>query len=135
MKHGIIAYLFIAISIFSCRQQERVKDTDKRYLLCCDLHAQGQFATSTYTFCGVVPTEVQYLYKHGRWKYWNQDDLLIAEGTYKPVIDTVQDEGGCIYRVIVGKINEDDWRFRDKNGNLIKPENELIHMLESCSCK
>lgn len=101
--------------------------------MCKDFFIQGQFKNGTYTFCGIVPVENSYNYKNGKWKFWNLNGQLIAEGIYKSNKIKIEDQGGCPYEIIKGIIEKENWNFWDESGNKIPPNEELISRIENCT--
>lgn len=101
--------------------------------MCKEFFIQGQFKNDTYTFCGIVPIENSYKYKNGKWKFWNLNGQLVAEGRYKLKKIKVEGNGGCSYEITRGLIVQDEWNFWDEWGNKISPNKEFISRIENCT--
>jgi hypothetical protein len=124
--------LIVAIAGTACNQEVGSQMPKEANLIYGDFYAAGQIEQGSYTFCSYAPKEVQYSYKNGAWKYWNLNGELIANGTYKPVKQKIEGEGGCPFEIISGKINRKEWQFWDGHGNTIAPSDELLDKLEKC---
>lgn len=126
----IIILLIMSFFLFCSEKEVKPK---KANMVCSDFFVKGQFKNATYTFCGIMPVEVRYIYKDGKWKFWNLNGQLIAEGIYKLQNEVVEGEGGCPYEIIEGLINEEEWFFWDEKGIKIKPDEDLIKRIKSCA--
>lgn len=118
--------------ILSCSQKKDLRPSEAN-MICNDFYIQGQFKNATYSFCGIVPTEVQYIHKDGKWKYWNIRGQLVAEGIYKLKKIKVEDHGGCSYEIIQGELDKKEWIFWNEKGNKIEPNEKLINKIELCA--
>lgn len=95
-----------------------------------DFYGIGKFKRESYTFCGIVASEVRYFYKDGYWKFLNKKKQLVAEGIFDTFTDTVQDHGGCFYVYKYSKIDLKKWKFYNEKKDSISPSLSLIHQLE-----
>lgn len=118
--------------LFSCHGQPKKTRPEEANMVCNDFYALGQIEYDTYTFCSIVPVEVEYHYKKGFWKFWDLNGQLVAEGTFNVEKGRVEDHGGCPYEYLTGKIKTANWRFWDENSVETEPEVELIKNLQSC---
>ncbi|WP_299679994.1 hypothetical protein [uncultured Tenacibaculum sp.] len=92
-----------------------------------NIYGQGKFEQASFTFCGVVPTNYNYEYKVGKWKFWNLNREFLGEGTFKVNKVAITENGGCDYEVYKSKMNH-DWHFvNDKN----KDNLNLIYNIEN----
>lgn len=132
--------LLIGLVYLTCNQETkeiRPRETKEirpkeANMSCGNFFIKGQYNIETYTFCSTIPTEVQYRYKSGYWKFWNIGGQLIAEGAYKLEKKTIEGQGGCSYEIIEGIIDEPTWKFWDNKGNQTGFNEELISQLKSC---
>ena len=84
----------LVIAGTACNQEVGRQMPKEANLICGDFYAAGQFEQGSYTFCSTTPSEVQYFYKKGAWKYWNLKGELIASGTFNPEKQKIEDQGG-----------------------------------------
>ncbi|WP_369992788.1 hypothetical protein [Winogradskyella sp.] len=95
------------------------------------LFGEGKFDSGKYTFCGLVPEEVNYKYKVGYWKFWNQNRQLIAEGEFKIDSALALGRGGCSYMMKMSKVIPGKWKFYDSNGENMNTTIEQIFRIEN----
>lgn len=126
----ITTLISLVFLFYSCTPKEVRPPEANMY--CKDFFVKGTFKNDTYYFCSIVPLDHPYLYKDGKWKYWNLAGNLVAEGIYSTKIDTITDHGGCSYYKKKGIIDINNWEFWDEHGQQIQPDDKLIHHLESC---
>lgn len=100
---------------------------------CGKFYASGNVVLSSYTFCSIIPIEVDYYYKKGKWTFWNQNNNKIAEGIFNNNLITKDGIGGCPYSFYNDKINLDKWKFWNGRGEVIKLENEEVSIFEDCN--
>ena len=86
---------------------------------CDEYYAIGQIEYDHYSFCSTVPVDIEYSYKKGNWKYWNKSGKLIAVGKFRLEKQIIEDQGGCSYEMISGKIDQSNWKFWDSDDNEI----------------
>jgi len=128
----IAVFLLLLCPFVGCRQSMKSNRPEEANRVSDHFYIKGQLGYDSYAFCSVVPEDVPYAYKVGKWKYWNLDGQLVAEGVFRLDTQVVRDHGGCPYSFRVGKIDRDSWRFWDKNGLPFHPANTFIEELESC---
>lgn len=94
------------------------------------LKAIGEYRIGSYIQCCTMgPCREFYNYKHGKWQYCYENGRLEAEGIYsiEPKHLNTSCQGGD--NANCHKIN-DKWKFWDKEGKIIKVNNELKDNLE-----
>lgn len=95
------------------------------------LYGEGEYNIGNYTFCGLVPEEINYKYKVGKWKFWNLNKQLIAEGEFEIDSALALGRGGCNYMMKISKVIPKNWKFYDNNGNQINSNIEQIFRIEN----
>lgn len=125
--------LIFCLTILSCGQKQTNNRPKEANMYCSNFFIKGQFKNATHSFCGIIPEEIQYLHKDGKWKYWNIEGLLVAEGIFKLKKINVTGHGGCPYDKIEGVLGKKEWTFWDENGNKIKPQMEFLNKIKSCT--
>ncbi len=95
------------------------------------VYGEGNFHNGKYTFCGLTAKEENYKYKVGKWKFWNLNRELIAEGEFVTDSSIVKGQGGCDYYIRTSKIKKEKWKFYDSEHKLINPSFEDIYTLEN----
>lgn len=82
------------------------------------LKSKGNYIYKTYTYCGVVPFDVNYLLKDGKWTYWHSNGKKMAEGEYDFGTTNIGTncEGGAD---ITTFYTNSDWKFWDENGKKV----------------
>lgn len=96
------------------------------------VYGSGKLEKDTYLHCGIKPTETNYFYKTGKWKFWDLNRKLIAEGEFE--IDSLKTSVkgvGCENSIKVSRINKNKWNFFDGKGKKIEPSINLIYELEN----
>ena len=96
-----------------------------------DFYGIGKFKKDIYTFCGLEATPTKYWYKNGLWKFLNKKKILIAEGIFDVLTDTIKGQGGCHYLYKYSKIDTKKWKFYNAKQEQITPTLSLIHHLEN----
>lgn len=82
------------------------------------MKSRGNYVYKTYTYCGVVPFDVNYLLKEGEWTYWHLNGRKMAEGEYGFGIMNIGTncEGGAD---ITTFYTTDNWEFWDENSKMV----------------
>jgi hypothetical protein len=111
----------LLIIIFSC--------TNKLQQDSIHIKAIGDVKNASYTFCGFVPTEVDYSYRVGTWEFVTQNDIIIAKGEYNVTLETDKSSGGCEYTYFNSTIDIDKWEFWDTKRQKIKPSKRMINII------
>lgn len=124
-----IIFLFLVVFTFGCKN-DTLKSTELKKGF-YTLKATGESKSGSYTFCGFVPTEVNYNYRIGNWKFTTNDTIKIAEGEYDVVIKVDDSSGGCEFKYFDNTVDLKKWRFWDKSGQPIEPTKRLINLIES----
>ena len=101
-------------------------------MVCYKYFVQGQYKNDSYYFCSFVPTYVDYSYKDGVWRFWNNNGQLVAEGPYIPKKQEITDRGGCPYEIFEGVMDESTWKFWDNEGQRISSNKEFIEEINLC---
>jgi len=127
-----ILFLLISLMILSCGQKKDIRPFGSN-MICNDFYVQGQFKNAIHSFCGIVPEEVHYLHKDGKWKYWNLKGQLIAQGIYKLQKVNIEGYGGCTYELIEGVLDKKEWSFWNEKGDRIEPNEGLVNKIKSCT--
>ncbi len=125
-----IKLALFGIVILGCTNTE--KKPLEANMFSSNFYIYGEYKEDTYSFCSTVPIEVEYRYKVGKWKYWDNKGQLIAEGLYKPKKIKIEGIGGCPYEMKEGKIDRETWKFWDRKGAEISPSDGLIKRIENC---
>ena len=64
-------------------------------------------------------------------KFLNKKKILIAEGIFDVLTDTIKGQGGCHYLYKYSKIDTKKWKFYNAKQEQITPTLSLIHHLEN----
>ena len=132
MNNNIISLLatFLFVCVVSCHNENKLlKDSQVRKR--GEFYVRGEMKYNQYTFCAITPQVVEYHYKSGEWKYWNDKKELIAEGAYKIIEEHIETncEGGT--NIKRGEMEIDKWNFYNAKGNKIKPSKEFLKKLKT----
>ena len=123
----IIVFVFISFVI----SQKKLRPKEAT-VICDNYFATGKIVYDKYSFCSIIPVDVEYPIKKGVWKFWNLSGTLIAEGEFNIIRDTIKDRGGCEYEIKKGVIELSKWEFWEENGNRIIPGEAAIKNMELC---
>ncbi|MDH7913219.1 hypothetical protein [Winogradskyella sp. SYSU M77433] len=105
--------------------------SDNRILDLGNLYGIGYIKKDKYTECGIVPQEIEYHYKVGKWKFWNLERNLIAEGEFEIDSALAKGRGGCDFMVKMSKVKNRKWKFFNGNGEETKGTIEQIYNIEN----
>ena len=119
-KHLI---LLLGVLFISCTQQPNGEDKFPENLF--SVIKEGELKEDSYTFCGVVPTEIEYSYKVGKWTFKSIDGKPIAQGEYGKKLVTIDTMGGCSFSFKVATVDYNEWQFWNADGEKIKPTDRL----------
>lgn len=122
----VIAFWLLINLVFSCKTK-----TNSRK----EIVANGITKLGTYTFCGFMPTEVNYTYRTGKWMFLLEGKNKIAEGEYDLVYRKIDDAGGCEYEYLENKLDLNKWKFWNNKGELTNPTEEIITFIRSKKIK
>ncbi|WP_272151328.1 hypothetical protein [Tenacibaculum aiptasiae] len=122
----LVVFLVLISVVFSCEKKANVKK---------EVIANGVTKLGMYTFCGFMPTEVNYTYRTGRWVFLTHKKNKIAEGEYDIVFRKVDDIGGCEYEYVENKLDLNKWKFWNSKGELINPTKEIVAFIKSKKVK
>mgnify|MGYP006200282403 FL=1 len=98
-----------------------------------NVYGSGEFETGKYDKCGLTQHIVEYEYKVGKWKFWNLERNLIAEGEFVTDSSMVIGQSDCDYYKKTSKILLENWKFYDSNKKIVKPEIEVLFNLENAN--
>ena len=93
----------------------------------------GEFEKAKFNKGGLTPTIVDYEYKVGKWKFWNINRELIAEGEFETDSSYVIGQSDIDYYIKTSKIKKDKWKFYDSDRQLIEPKIEDFFILENAT--
>ncbi|WP_378172663.1 hypothetical protein [Aquimarina sp. SS2-1] len=119
--------IFIISLIVSCKDKKSTEIKNNSY----NVNAIGKIKNGSYTFCGTVPTQVNYNYRIAKWSFITEDKIKIAEGEYDIVLKKNDSSGGCAFEYFENKIDLKKWRFWNIEGRNIEPTEQLIGLIES----
>lgn len=128
MNKSLIFLLLIGL-VFSCKNENSNSAELKKGFH--NVNAIGELKNGSYTFCGTVPTEVNYTYRIGKWKFITKGKIKIAEGEYNAIIKENDSSGGCGFKYFENTVDLEKWKFWNKDGKLIEPTKRLINIIES----
>lgn len=97
------------------------------------IYGLGQFKSETFEKGGLTQTIVDYEYKVGKWKFWNINRELIAEGEFETDSSYVIGQSDSDYYIKTSKIKKDKWKFYDSERQLIEPKIEDLFILENAT--
>jgi hypothetical protein len=126
-----LIFLLVISLVFNCKN-ENSTDIKNGFI---SVDAIGEIKNGSYTFCGTVPSEVNYTYRIGNWKFISKEKIKIAEGEYDTIIKENDTSGGCGFRYVENKIDVGKWKFWNKDGEIIEPTKRLINIIESKQTK
>ncbi|WP_299261783.1 hypothetical protein [uncultured Aquimarina sp.] len=124
-----LIFIFVITLTISC--QTNNKKTPKTKSSFHTIKGIGKVKKGTYTFCGTVPTEVNYSYRKGKWIFITDDKIKIAEGEYYTTLIKDNSSGGCEIEYFESTIDLKKWKFWGIDGKDIKPNEQLISLIES----
>ncbi|MCK8482300.1 hypothetical protein [Psychroserpens algicola] len=128
-----LLFLFFISLIFSCKTENSNSTEIKKGFH--NVEAIGELISGSYTFCGIVPTEINYTYRTGKWKFITSDNIKIAEGEYDVLVKENDSSGGCGFKYFENKVDSEKWNFWNKDGEVIEPIKRLINIIESKQVK
>ena len=96
-----------------------------------NIYGTGNFKIAKYIECGIVPQEIEYNYKVGKWKFWDLKRNLIAEGEFETDSTLAMGRGGCDFMVKISKVKNGKWKFYNGNGEETKGTIEQIYNIEN----
>ena len=96
-----------------------------------NIYGIGNLKTAKYIECGIVPQEIEYKYKVGKWKFWDLKRNLIAEGEFEIDSALAMGRGGCDFMVKMSRVGSGKWKFYNENGEETKGTIEQIYNIEN----
>lgn len=96
-----------------------------------NVYGFGEFETGKYEKGGLIQHVVEYDYKVGKWKFWNLNRDLIAEGEFVTDSSKVIGQSDCDYYKKTSKIRKENWRFYNSKRQIIEPKIEVLFNLEN----
>lgn len=124
-----LLFIFLISLVFSCKtENSNSTEIEKGFH---NVKAIGELKNGSYTFCGTVPTEVNYTYRTGKWKFITSENIKIAEGEYDVLIRENDSSGGCGFKYFENKVDSEKWNFWNKDGEVIEPTKRLINIIKS----
>ena len=97
------------------------------------VYGSGEFKTGKYESCGFISHIVEYEYKVGKWKFWNLERKLIAEGEFVTDSSVVIGQSGCNYYIKTSKMRKENWKFYNSENKNIEPKIEELFILENAN--
>lgn len=97
------------------------------------IYGLGEFKSETFEKGGLTQTIVDYEYKVGKWKFWNINRELIAEGEFETDSSHVIGQSDSDYYIKTLKIKRNKWKFYDSERQLIEPKIEDLFILENAT--
>ena len=97
------------------------------------IYGLGEFKSETFEKGGLTQTIVDYEYKVGKWKFWNINRELIAEGEFETDSSYVIGQSDSDYYIKTSKIKRNKWKFYDSERQLIEPKIEDLFILENAT--
>lgn len=97
------------------------------------IYGVGEFKSDKFEKGGLMQTIVDYEYKVGKWKFWNINRELIAEGEFEADSSYVIGQSDSDYFIKTSKINKNKWKFYNPERQLIEPKFEDLFILENAS--
>lgn len=97
------------------------------------VYGSGEFENGKYDKCGLTQHIVEYEYKIGKWKFWNLDRELIAEGKFITDSSLVIGQSDCDYYIKTAKIRNENWKFYNSERQIIEPKIEKLFILENAN--
>ncbi|MES2862705.1 MAG: hypothetical protein V4666_01165 [Bacteroidota bacterium] len=98
-----------------------------------NVYGFGEFETGKYEKGGLIQHVVEYDYKVGKWKFWNLNRVLIAEGEFVTDSSLVMSQGDCDYYKKTSKIRKENWKFYNSKRQIIEPKIEVLFNLENAN--
>ncbi|MGY3795827.1 hypothetical protein [Aquimarina sp. 433] len=124
-----LIFIFVIILTISCQtNKKKAPETKSSFYT---VKGIGKVKKGTYTFCGTVPTQVDYSYRKGKWIFITHDKIKIAEGEYDTTLTKDNSGGGCEIEYFENTIDLKKWKFWNIDGKDIKPNEQLISLIES----
>lgn len=93
----------------------------------------GEFEKAKFVKGGLMQTIVDYEYKVGKWKFWNINRELIAEGKFITDSSMVIGQSDSDYYIKTSKIKRNKWKFYNSERQLIEPKIEDLFILENAT--
>ena len=95
--------LLLILIVFSCKNDNtNSSELKKNFYI---VNAIGKTENGTYTFCGIVPKEIDYEYRTGNWNFITDENIKIAEGEYIVTLKEIDSSGGCGYKYFENKVD------------------------------
>lgn len=111
----------IIILLFNCKNENKQKYES--------FISNGITKTDSFTFCSIVPKQIEYSYRVGPWKFESSKGYIIAEGEYENPRQIIDSLGGCPFSYIDTVVNLKKWEFWNDKGQKIEPTKKMINLI------
>ncbi|MBF8149689.1 hypothetical protein ITJ86_07245 [Winogradskyella sp. F6397] len=112
---------FISILFFNCKNEQSEYES---------YTSIGEIEHASFTFCAIVPSEVDYSYRVGEWIFKSTNSYKLAKGKYGISVVNIDSIGGCNYEIITNTISLKEWVFWNEKGEIIEPTKRMINLVQ-----